>query len=126
MNENMLSAFEKRLLNEVAMIETRIKELTIEKAALQRQIAKSRAERTGLQTVTRKNSLNRVLAENSVIQILRDRNIPLTTNQLYQNALITNFDLNENTFRNYLHRMKNRDLIRTAGRVGVWRLIEDQ
>ena len=126
MSEEILSAFEKRLLNEVASIEAQIKELTIEKAALQRQIAKARAERTGLQTITRKNSLNRVVAENSVIQTLRDRKKPRTTKQLYLNALNTNFDLNENTFRNYLHRMKKRGLIETAGRVGVWRLPDEK
>lgn len=122
MDEEVLSAIEKRLLGEVEKIEARIKELGIEKSALQRQIAKARADRTGLQSVTRKNSINRVLAENSVIEMLRARQRPCSTRQLYLNALSTNFDLKDTTFRNYLHRMKNKGLIETAGHVGRWRL----
>jgi hypothetical protein len=122
MNEIELSAFERRLLKEVEKIETQIKELEIEKRALQRQIARSRSERTGIQNVTRKNSLNRVLAENSIIEFIRARGKECDTKQLYNNAKITNFDLKEATFRTYLHRMKYRRLIETGRSVGTWKL----
>lgn len=118
------SAFEIRLVAEVAKIEERIKSLTIEKQTLQRQIARLRSERTGLQEVTRKNSLLRVLAENSVVEYLRAVGKPGTTKQLYHNARATNFDLKETTFRNYLHRMKVRGIIKNAGHVGVWKLAD--
>ena len=112
------------MVAEVGKIEERIKVLTIEKQALQRQIAKLRGERTGLQEVTRKNSLLRVLAENSVVEYLRVSDKPATTRRLYDNARSTNYDLKETTFRNYLHRMKVRGMIKNAGHVGVWKLSE--
>ena len=123
MNDDNLTYFEKRLLAELEGIETQIKSLDTEKRALQRQLSKARAERTGLQTATRKNSLNRVLAENSIIEALREKKRPLSTRQLYLNALITHFDLKETTFRSYLHRMKKRGDIKTGGHVGTWELI---
>ena len=122
MVDDNLSYFEQRINNELKDIEARIKALNEEKHALQRQLAKARAERTGLQYATRKNSLNRVLAENSVIEMLRERKKPLSTRQLYRNAQLTNFELKETTFRTYLHRMKNRGLIKTARRAGEWKL----
>lgn len=122
MDKELLTAIEKRLLNEVAKIEAQITNLKNEKTALEKQIAKARAERTGLQSVTRKNSLNRVVAENSVLEALRTLKRPCSTRQLYLNALETNSGLKETTFRTYLHRMKNKSLIETAGHVGQWQI----
>lgn len=118
----MLASFEARLLNEIRLIEDRINGLRDEQQALRRQIARARAQRTGMQEVTRKNSGYRVLAENSVIEMLERAKKACTTKQLYRNALESNYELKENTFRNYLHRMKKKGLIETAGHVGVWQL----
>ena len=122
MNDDKLTYFEKRLEAELEAIEARIKELTIEKSAIARQLSKARAEKEGLQHSTRKNSLNRVLAENSVIKALRTYNEPLSTRELYRLARLTNFDLKENTFRTYLNRMKNKGLIKPDRRFGYWAL----
>lgn len=125
MNEDNLSYFERRVSQELEEIERQIKELEDEKRALQRQLAKARSERTGLQAVTRKNSLNRVVAENSVIEFLRrNGNKPLSMKQLYKNALLTNYDLKENTFRTYLHRMKEKEIIKPARITGHWILTD--
>lgn len=124
-NENMddnLTYFEKRLTRELEDIEARIMELEEERRALSRQLAKARAEREGLKFTTRKNSANRVLAENAVLQALRDTTKPLSTQELYRQARLTNYDLKEATFRSYLHRMKKRGDIRTAGHVGRWQI----
>lgn len=126
MTDNELTYFEKRLQIELERIEAQIKTLKSEKSALIKQQAKARAERTGLQAITRKNSINRVLAENSIIEALRLYKKPLSTDELYKNARLTNFDLKTNTFRTYLHRMKKRDLIKTAKHVGWWELTEDK
>ncbi len=122
MSEENLSYFEKRLTHEVEEIEKRIKSLHDEKAVLLRQLAKARADRTGIQSVTRKNSLYRVLAENSVVEYLK-KNGRTSTSQLYQNARLTNFDLKEATFRTYLHRMKRKDMVKTSRNVGYWELV---
>ncbi len=120
MSNDRLTYFEERLTNELKNIEDRIKELEAEKRALQRQLAKAKTERTGLQTATRKNSLNRVVAENSVIEMLKRERNPVTTKKLYKNAQLTNYDLKENTFRTYLHRMKKRGIIKTGHFSGSW------
>ena len=119
MDDN-LTYFEKRLSRELEDIEARIKELEDERRALSTQLAKARAQREGLQFTTRKNSANRVLAENAVLMALRDTTKPLSTQELYRKARLTNYDLKETTFRSYLHRMKNRGDIQTAGHVGRW------
>jgi predicted nuclease with TOPRIM domain len=122
MDDEKLSYFEKRLTREVEEIEERIKELKEEKSNLLRQIAKAHAERTGIQSVTRKNSLHRVLAENSVVELLKN-NGRAPTAKLFHNAQLTNFDLKETTFRTYLHRMKKKNIIKTSRAVGYWELV---
>lgn len=122
MEAEHLTYFEKRIISELEEIEIKLKSLEHEKSALQRQLAKARAQRTGIQNVTRKNSVNRVLAENAITTALRDSKKALTTAELYRIALATNFDLKSATFRTYLHRMKKKNLIKTAKYVGTWEL----
>jgi len=122
MNDAHLTYFEKRLTAEIDELTRQIRELETERQALRRQLAKAQAQRSGLQYVTRKNSTNRVLAENSVLQMLRDEKKPVHTRRLYKNALMSNGSLKENTFRTYLHRMKNKGLIKVSWQVGVWEL----
>ena len=122
MADDNLTYFEKRLQGELEALEERIRDLEKEKSALLRQIAKARADRQGLQYVSRRNSQNRVLAENSVLMLLKEKGRPLSTLELYKNARFTNYDLKEGTFRTYLHRMKAKGLIATAGHVGMWKL----
>jgi hypothetical protein len=122
MQTPQISRLEEALTQELSEVLLRIKELEAEAAALRRQIAKAAAKREGLEFATRKNSLNRVLAESSVIESLRAADRPLRTYDLYKIARQSNSSLKENTFRTYLHRMKKRGLIRNANRVGEWRL----
>ena len=120
MSSEHLSYFEDRLTKEIEEIEAKIKRLEAAKRTLVIQKSKARAERAGLSFSTRKNSMNRVLAENAVIEALRKRAHSMSTAELYQEALVTNYRLKENTFRSYLHRMKNAGIIKTAGHVGRW------
>lgn len=126
MKNEYLTYFETRLQKQIEELDAQIKMLSDEKYALARQLAKARAERTGLQTVTRKNSIDRVLAENCIIEALRESKGSLTSQKLYNAAQQTNYDLKENTFRTYLHRMKKRGAIKTAKFVGHWELIDDK
>lgn len=122
--DDNLTYFERRLSSELEEIEARIRALEDERRALTRQLAKARAEREGLKFTTRNNSTNRVLAENAILQALRSAAKPLSTQELYRQARLTNFDLKETTFRSYLHRMKKREDIQTAGHVGRWEIPE--
>ena len=125
MEDDNLTYFEKLIQRELEDVERRIEELNAERLALSRQLAKARAERTGLQFATRKNSMNRVLAENAIITALRENDRPMRTAELYRQAQLTNFDLKENTFRTYLNRMKKRGLIKPSRIVGQWILAEN-
>ncbi|MFA8387621.1 MAG: hypothetical protein ACEPO2_18540 [Pelagibaca sp.] len=118
-----ISRLEEALIIELTEVLERSKELEAEAAALRRQIAKAAAKRQGLEFATRKNSINRVLAENSVLEALRASEKPLKTHDLYKAARQTNSFLKENTFRTYLHRMKKRGVIKTARRVGEWHFV---
>lgn len=118
------SPLERALTQELRALETRIKELQDEASALRRQIAKASAKRQGLGLTIRKNSLDRVLVENSVLDALREAQHPLRTKELYKKAKEINSHLKENTFRTYLHRMKLRGAIFTARKAGEWRLPE--
>ena len=123
MSDAEISYFEKRLLAEIEQIRKQIIALESESDALRRQLAKVRAEKTGLAGATRKNSLNRILCEQAVLDALMNSNRSRSSSELYDAATKTNFGLKESTFRTYLHRMKKRGLIRTAERVGFWRLV---
>jgi len=72
--------------------------------------------------VHRKNSINRVMVEMSVIQILKESTKPLHTKTLFNMIKNMNYSLNPNTFRIYLHRMKNKSMICNANKNGIWRL----
>jgi sucrose-6-phosphate hydrolase SacC (GH32 family) len=124
MDDPKLSYFERRLAGEIVEIEAKIEALEGEKRALLRQMSKARAERTGIQEVTRKNSLSRILAENSIVEMLQNSASPVKTLRLFARARQTNFDLKETTFRTYLHRMKKRGVIKTGPTVGSWQLLK--
>ncbi len=121
MNDN-LSYFERRLNSELIELESQISALLAEKNALSRQLAKVRAERTGIKLVGRKNSVARVLAENAVIVELRSSKRPMKVNELFDVARRTNHDLKPATFRSYLHRMKERGELVGRSRSGWWSL----
>lgn len=119
---NQMSPLERALTQELFEVEVRIRALQDEAAALRRQIGKAASKRQGLEFASRKNSLNRVLAENSIIEALRDAPAPLSNDTLFKKARLTNPSLKPNTFRTYLHRMKLRGAILTAQRAGKCKL----
>jgi len=113
--------FEERLRSEIEAIEGKIAELRLEQNALKRQLMKARWETHALKDVSRKNSANRVMVEQRVLEELRSSGKAVSTAALYKAALIANFELKENTFRTYLHRMKEKGLIHSQRR-GFWTL----
>lgn len=114
-----VSDFEGRLVEEIEKISINIKELEHEKAALERQLMKARRANSDLKDVTRKNSMTRVMVEARVLRFLGEARKPVRTEKLFQDAVFANVRLKKNTFRTYLHRMKTRGLIASAGR-GLW------
>lgn len=123
MSEELSTYYERRLMREIEEIEGRIRDLTIERDALQRQLMKARRESASLKDVSRKNSANRVLIENRVTEALSKSSKPLSTATLFREGLRANFELKDNSFRTYLHRMKEKGMIRSVGR-GLWKISE--
>jgi len=123
MGEASDSYYERRLMREIEELDKRIKELTQEQHALKRQLVKARWENDSLKDVSRKNSANRVMIENRVLEALKGSSKACSTAMLYREGLRANFELRENTFRTYLYRMKEKGLVRSVGR-GLWRLPE--
>lgn len=123
MSEEPQNYYERRLMREVEEIDLRIKELTEEKNALKRQLIKARWESSSLKDVNRKNSANRVMIESRVLDALKESPKALATYALYKEARKANFELKENTFRTYLYRMKEKNIIASVGR-GLWNLPE--
>lgn len=119
--QNEPSAYERRLMLEVEAIDARMEELKQERAALQRQLMKARWENDSLHDVSRKNSGTRVMVERRILEALEEASKPLGSSKLFEAARRANFELQETTFRTYLHRMKLRGLIENVRR-GVWKL----
>lgn len=121
MNETSPSAYERRLMRAIEDIRSKMMELTADQKALERQLMIARRENVSLNDVSRKNSANRVLVENRILEALRKAPKAMTNASLYREARDANYDLTDNTFRTHLHRLKKRGVIESAGR-GLWRM----
>lgn len=126
MNNALSTYFEQRLQREIEEIDTRIRDLTAEKLALQRQLMKARREVSGLTDVNRKNSVTRIMIENRVLDALRNSPKPLGSKALLMEAMHVDFQLKATTFRTHLHRLKEKGVIASAGQRGFWKLNSDQ
>lgn len=114
--DNATFLIEKRILGQLEGIEAQIKELTDQKAALQRMLVQVRREKSGIPPDARKNSINRYAVEQRIQEVLgASHNHIATLEKLYREALHIDFDLKNGTFRTYLHRMKKRGMIERVG-----------
>lgn len=112
------------LLAQLADIERRIADLEGERAALQRLITKVRQQKLIMQDVTRKNSFDRILVENKILEILGQTEKYVSARSLYKEARLVNFNLKDTTFRSYMHRLKERGLVEASANIrGYWKLI---
>ncbi|HTB03546.1 MAG TPA: hypothetical protein VK804_24010 [Bradyrhizobium sp.] len=114
---------EKKILQEIADRKRQIAGIQQEIDTFERMLMKSRQQQVLItQTdVTRKNSINRILVENSVLNSLKSSGRPSKTRSLYRDAALIVGTLKEGTFRTILHRMKNRGLI-TSVSDGKWQI----
>lgn len=122
MADEVSTYYESRLQREIEAIDAKIRDLTAEKRALERQLMKARRESSSFADVNRKNSVSRIMIENRIIEALKRSPRPLTSKDLKYEAMHVEFSLKEATFRTHLHRMKMKGLIEPAGRKGLWRL----
>lgn len=115
------SRYERRLQQEIESLNAQIRDLTMERQALERQLVKARQETGGIKDVSRKNSFLRIMIERRVLAALSEKS-PLSSKDLMAHAKLVTFDMNQSTFRTHLHRLKLKGEIETAGTRGNWRL----
>ena len=114
------TSFEERLVAEISAIDQRVSELMAEKAALTRQLLKAREQRTALRDVTRINSGQRVIVEQSILGFLERRGRESSPSEILDYVRKTAVhDLNDNTLRTYLWRMREKGILTNPKR-GSW------
>src|SRR5262249_31424364 len=102
---------ERRLLAELAEIDRKIGELTVERDSIRRILFRVKSGRSMKVDVTRKNSYNRIIVEFTIIEALKSSERPLSVRRLLFDAKSVVYGLKDGTFRSYLTRMKARGLI---------------
>jgi hypothetical protein len=114
---------EQTILGQLAELERKQREIAAEIDTLHRMLLKARFQNELIKRtdVTRKNSVIRILIENSVLQSLGETGRVRGTTSLYRDARLIVGTLRENTFRTILHRMKKRELITSTGH-GKWQI----
>jgi len=114
-----VGVYERRILRELEEIEYKLKELNEDREALKRQLIKARSENNSLKDVSRKNSANRIIIEEYIVEYLKNNNKPTPSKKLYDLSKSKISDLKYNSFRTILHRMKEKGIIKNKS-WGLW------
>jgi hypothetical protein len=112
---------ERRLIAELADLEGKIGSLVAERESIRRILMRVRQETKINVDVTRKNSINRIVIEDRITEVLKNSARPLSTKRLASEAKSVVYNLKDNTFRSHLSRMKARGLIVGRG-TSLWTL----
>ncbi|WP_316173483.1 MULTISPECIES: hypothetical protein [unclassified Bradyrhizobium] len=122
-DQQVAAEVDKKILQEIADRRRQIATLLSEIDAYEKMLIKSREQQALISRtdVTRKNSIKRILIENSVINTLKASGRPRGTHTLYMDATLIVGSLKQGTFRTILHRMKGRELIISVGE-GKWQI----
>jgi len=122
-DQHAAAELEKRILQEIADRQGKIRELQDEIYTFERMLLKARQQNELVRRVdvTRRNSVARILVENSVLESLKQTGRVRGTRSLYRDAQLGISTLKESTFRTILHRMKNRGLISSVSN-GKWQI----
>jgi hypothetical protein len=113
------SLLESHLLAQITSIEREMTKLSAERDTLRDILLKVRRENSTLRDVTRKNSFDRILIENRIMNLLRAASKPMPISRLWWAAQEINPRLRNTTFRSYMHRLKSKGLIRSETH-GFW------
>lgn len=124
MSEERTPNLEQKLLKEIAEIKRRMVDLQAEQRSLERILVRIRGESLEAADVTRKNSINRLIVENAVVELMRERgNRTTSMNTLWNAARSALPGLKQSTFRSYLSRLKAKGAINSP-KYGVWVLAD--
>jgi hypothetical protein len=117
------------LLTQLAGIERQIADLERQRFTLQRLVIRVRQQGLSTQDVTRKNSFDRIMAENAIVTVLSSapggsRPGYVSMDEIHREVRLAVPTIKPTTFRSYLHRMKERGLIEQSDPRGHWRLAQ--
>jgi hypothetical protein len=118
-----LPYLEESIGKKISEIDSKIRELGVERQALERLLLDARRENVGKTEVVRKNSWKRILVENSILKVIRKSSRPVSNNDLYMSAKSAVFELKDVTFRSHIKRMKDAGTIIKKG--NKWELPDD-
>ena len=117
---------ENTITRQIALINQQISDLNAERGVLERLLLKARRENIAHRDVVRKNSINRILVEDNILNTLKNSSKPMTARDLYAVVRHVVYNLKSTTFRSHLRRMKDRGIIQQrSGYGGQWSLPED-
>ena len=98
---------ENHITTQIQEIDNKIKVLKAERLALERLLLRARQDEVQQREPIRRNSVNRVLVENRILETLRRSNAAVSNRDLYWAARSVVYDLKESTFRSHIKRMKD-------------------
>jgi hypothetical protein len=110
---------ETHVLAQITSVEQELAKLTAERDTLRDILLKVRRENSSLRDVTRKNSFDRILIENRIMNILKAASKPVKSQRLWWAAQEISPRLRSTTFRSYLHRLKSKGFIQSETH-GLW------
>jgi hypothetical protein len=109
---------ESRLLAQLTEIDVQMLQLAAEKSALERLIRKIREGKCCASEVTRQNSIDRIVIEQRIKEILIQYNYPVDGKYVYKELTKIMPDLKPATYRSHLHRMKERGMVARSKKRG--------
>ncbi|WP_316236788.1 hypothetical protein [Bradyrhizobium sp. SZCCHNR1015] len=116
---------ERQILEQLNETIRRRLELEAEENALRRLLTKIRNKSLKIKDVTRKNSVNRVLIEDRILEALRESEKGVSTAALSREILFRFPNVKPATFRSYLHRLNSRGLIEPVPtKVATWQIAQ--
>ncbi|MGN6210510.1 hypothetical protein [Asticcacaulis sp.] len=121
-NLNADNGAEQSILQQIQAIDLHISELNSERRALERLLLKVRRTDLTVKDVSRKNSVDRIIIENSILERLKSSKNPVSARNLLKAAKKVSPELKDGTFRSYLTRMADRELITRSLTHGYWGL----
>lgn len=98
---------ENSITRQILEIDNKLKELTSERSALERLLLRARQDEAQAREPIRRNSVNRVLVENRILEALRKSSSPVSNRDLLNAARAVVYDLKDTTFRSHIKRMKD-------------------
>lgn len=114
------SALEDQIIVQMNSIDKEITKLREERSRLERMLWRARRNRNNIRDVNRVNSLDRVIIESRILQVLRSSKSSVPTKSILHSVIMTNYKINESTFRSHIHRLSKKGLIIQEGGRGNW------